>query len=215
MHDYQTQLLTWAAGQPQSAAMILFVVGTAYTLQGFRFARIMIAIVLGVVGYAFGRGWTAANGMEEILLPLIFAAVPGALALLAFRLGLLMASLTTFALAVQFIGMQLGLAPIGLLVCLGFGAIVGALAYFLHRRVLPRLLTTMQGSVMMLLGFVGSAGSLLPRLADTMISTAADMPFAVPMLLGMLCVMGYCYQANLEDGDIQTGSGRGWNEAQA
>lgn len=215
MNDYQTQLLTWAAGQSQSAAIILFVVGTAYTLQGFRFARLMIAIVLGIVGFAFGRAWADANGANAELFSLVSAVVTGALALASVRTGLLMGSVITFGLAMQFLGMQFGLPPTGLLVLFGFGAIVGALVYFLHPRVLPRLLTTMQGSVMMLLGFVGGAGSFLPRLAETMIDTAAGMPFAVPMLLGMLCVMGYCYQTNLEEGDIQTGSGRSCGRVRA
>lgn len=214
MNDYQTQLLTWAANQSQSAAIIMFAVGTVYTLQGFRFARLMIAIVLGIIGFAFGRAWADANGANPEVFSLISAAVMGALALASVCSGLLIGSVITFGLAMQFLGMQFGLPPTGLLVLFCFGAVVGALIYFLHARVLPRLLTTMQGSVMMLLGFVGAAGSFLPRLADTMIDTAAGMPFAVPMLLGMLCVMGYCYQTNLEDGDIQTGSSRGFKRVQ-
>jgi hypothetical protein len=78
-------------------------------------------------------------------------------------------------------------------------------------RSLPIIVSVLQGAALMVIGFVGVADNLAPSLANTFTDWARTIPLMIPVLMTMLFVLGYSVQANQQQGDMQTGASRGWN----
>ena len=65
--------------------------------------------------------------------------------------------------------------------------------------------TALQGSSLMVMGFVGVATAVLPSLGYTFRGFAQDYSLVVPVLLTMLVVTSYSHQGSAQQGDILTG----------
>ncbi len=64
------------------------------------------------------------------------------------------------------------------------------------------VLTTLQGTVLMIIGFVGAAGELVPSVGSTFREWADAQSLMVPFLVLMLFVTGYSYQSSAQRGCI-------------
>lgn len=214
MLDPQGLLVDFARDFSQGTAAVVFILGLLYALQGFRFARVLLAISCAAAG------WLLGGTLSSLVTPLgIPAIVPagGAAVLLGiqplvhYRIGVIIASMCTFAfIAFDLTTRVLDLPQMALSAAIG-GALAGGALYWLHRRCLPLLLTAIHGALLVLMGFVGLSSNVLPGLADTFASCARDWPLLLPVLLSIVCITGYTVQLNAYQGDIVVGGGRGWN----
>ena len=64
------------------------------------------------------------------------------------------------------------------------------------------VMTTLQGTVLMIVGFVGAASELAPSVGLTFRDWADGQSLLVPILLLMLFVTAYSYQSSAQRGDI-------------
>ena len=87
----------------------------------------------------------------------------------------------------------------------GIGLFLGFALSYGGSRSLPILVTTRQGAMILMLGFVGLADLFAPTFAETFVRWSGHW-MIVPTLLGMLVVLGYSVQANAQQGDIRAGT---------
>jgi len=214
MLDPQGLIVDLAREWSQGTAAVVFIIGLLYALQGFRFARVLLAISCAAAGWILGSGiagLVASFGIPPFGPRLAGAVILGIQPLIHYRVGVIVASMCTFAfIAFDLAVKVLDVPEIAPLAAIG-GSILGGTFYWLHRRCLPLLLTAIHGSLLVLLGFVGLSSSVLPELADTFVSCARDWPLMLPVLLTIVCITGYTVQRNAYQGDIVVGGGRGWN----
>jgi hypothetical protein len=121
------------------------------------------------------------------------------------RLGVVLASGATFAAVGYYLATQVGLNHAARWACLALVGGLGVAFAWLNKRGMPLVITTVQGAILMVVGFVGLSNALLPSLGVTFLSWSADWALLVPTLLGMLCVTAYSCQANMQQGDIRSG----------
>ena len=74
---------------------------------------------------------------------------------------------------------------------------------------LPIVVTILQGAGLLVVGFVGVTCELVPSLGLTFVEWADRLPLMVPVLMVMLCVLGYSVQYNAFNGDISSGGRSG------
>lgn len=214
MHDFQSLIFRAASHWSAVAGLVLLALGLLCTLQGFRFARLLLTIACVGGGFVLGGIAAGLTGLPPIV-ALISAAGLGILALKRYRVGLALASMFTFGALAQYLGVQLGLRPNIVLVAAGVGAAVGLSMTWVCHRPLPVILTTLQGAGLLIVGFVGLTNALAPSLGLTFIDWAANTRLMVPALMLMLCVLGYSVQANAQQGDLEAGGTPGWNSPEA
>lgn len=214
MLDPQGLIVDFARDWSQGTAAVVFIVGLLYAIQGFRFARVLLAISCAAAGWMLAatlRDLTAPLGIPAIVVSAAAALALGVQPLIHYRTGVIIASVCTFAfMAFDLSARLIGEPRVVLLASIG-GALFGGSLFWLHRRCLPLLVTAIHGSLLVLLGFVGISSSILPELADTFVGYAHDWPLMLPVLLTTLCITGYTVQLNAYQGDIVVGGGRGWN----
>jgi len=85
------------------------------------------------------------------------------------------------------------------------GLVIGCGAPYAFGRCAPIILTSIQGGMLMIIGFVGTTSQLAPSLASTFVEWTGELSFMGPLLLTMAVVTGYSVQANMQQGDISTG----------
>jgi hypothetical protein len=197
----------------EATALVVIGIGLLYTLQGFRFARFLLSLTCAGGGLALG--WLL---VELAGLPAFCSALPaaglGLLALLRRRIGLALASAFTFGTLGHYLAHEVRLQPDIVLIVGGVGLVGGFAMIWVCRRVLPILVTIIQGAGLLMLGFVGITHSLVPSLGETFLQWARSLPLMVPTFMLMLCALGYSVQANARQGEIETGS-PGWNDLEA
>lgn len=204
--DWQSQVFRWAARQPGGTGVVLLACGLLYAFFGFRFARFLLALACGGIG-AVG-GWVGAR---------LLGLPPGAGALglgLALLLGglrfaqgaLALVSACTLAGLGHYLLGQLGLDPLARWAAATVGGGLGLGLAWLNRREMPLVLTTLQGTALLIVGFVALSNALLPSLGVTFLRWSAERVLLVPFLFGMLCVTAYSCQTNMRQGDIRSGA---------
>lgn len=210
MTDVQAAIFSWASLQPLAVGLTLGCVGLLFALQGFRFARLLLALICGGGGFVCGD-IVASGGEAGALAGSVGALVFGLIALVRVRIGLVIASMFTFGALTPWLCFRLGIPSniAGFLMVVG-GAI-GASLFWLCRRKLPLIITTLQGAAVLVVAFVAVTSSLLPNLGDTFVDWANGVPLTIPVLMVMLCVTGISVQSNAQQGDMETGAGSGWN----
>ena len=108
----------------------------------------------------------------------------------------------TWALMGHYLSIQLrlpGYVPLAVFLLAGmFGALFAHLSY----RPMTVVLTTLQGTVLMIIGFVGAVSELVPSVGTTFREWADAQSLLVPFLTVMLFVTGYSYQCNAQRGSI-------------
>lgn len=206
MLDYQAYVLQQAAFWPLSSSLVMFAVGMLYGLQGFRFARLLMALTCGAAGFVLGGIVAHLVGVPPVAGGTTLAGLLGAVALMNLRVGVTVSSTLTLGLLGNYLAIRMGTLPPVPVVAGGVGAVIGLTLAWGGQRTLPILITTVQGAALMVVGFVGVAAALAPSFAGTFVEWANELSPLVPVLITMLVVVGYSIQANLQQGDIRTGS---------
>jgi hypothetical protein len=211
VYDFQSLIFRFASHWSAATSLVVLGVGLLYTLQGFRYARLLTAVSCAGGGLVVGG---IVVGLAKLPLPLAFgiAASLGLVALLRFRAGLALTSAFATGALAQYLVAQIGLDPIITLIAAGTGFPAGLSLIWVCRRSLPILVTIVQGAGLLVVGFVGITNAVAPSLGQTFLEWAADIPLMVPGFMLMLCVLGYSVQANAQQGSIETGGSSGLDE---
>jgi hypothetical protein len=204
--DYQSLVFRWAAFQTAGTGAAIFALGLLSAFFGFRFARFLLAV--SAAAAAGVAAWNLAGTLElpPALPALALAAGALAAALRYQRVGVVTAAAATFAALGYYLATQMGLHFAARWACTLVAGGLGVALAWLNKRSMPLVVTTAQGAVLMVVGFVGLSNALLPSLGATFRQWSAESALLVPVLLSMLCVTAYSCQANMQQGDIRTGA---------
>ncbi|MFQ5804898.1 MAG: hypothetical protein ACE5I3_00445 [Phycisphaerae bacterium] len=208
MFDFQGLIFRAALRWPEAMSLVVFGAGLLYMLQGFRFARFLIALSCAGGGLALGGILAKLAGLS-IISAFPAAAVLGIVGLVRFRLGLALASAFTLGALAPYLAVQLGLRHTIVLIVAVLGFAIGYTMIWVCRRSLPILVTIVPGAGLLVTGFVGITCALAPSLGLTFLDWATSIPLMVPGLMLMLCILGYSVQANALQGDMETGGSPG------
>jgi hypothetical protein len=201
--SYQSLIFHWAEQQDVFTGLVLLGLGACYTLQGFRFARVLMGLASAVMAVAFLGAWT------DAWIALLAGVAVGLLAVAAGGLGLIIASTLTFAAMGYYLAAQIGLPIEAVAAAALVGGLAGVVAPRFYRRTLPLILTSLHGSAVLIISFVCLAGACLPSMAETFISWSASISFMAPTALLLFVVTGLSVQLNARQGDIETGGSGG------
>ena len=182
--------------------MVVLATGLLYAFHGFRAFRFLLGLSAGIlgwlIGYIIGALFDVPTGIMEVSLGALFAALSATRE----RTAVLIICGGTWALMGHYLSIQLGLpgyVPLAVFLLAGmFGALFAHLSY----RPMTVVLTTLQGTVLMIIGFVGAAGELVPSVGSTFREWADAQSLMVPFLVLMLFVTGYSYQSSAQRGCI-------------
>ncbi len=203
--------LQWSA--PTAATCVA--IGLLYLLQGFRFARVLVALACGGAAYLAGR--LAANHMDDPgpLSGLLLGLLATSLALARLRVGVIVCSMLVFGLHGYYFANLLGFSrevvPAAGLVFAGLGGFM----FLVCVRALPIVLTSLVGSALLMVGFVGLAATFFPSLASTFVNWATTWVAVVPVFLLLFNVTGISVQSNAQQGDVRTGAASSFNSVEA
>jgi hypothetical protein len=193
----------------------LFAVGMLYLLQGFRFARILLAITNGAGGFLLAFALASTFKVPAFLAGVSVGGLLGAIALLRFRAGIVLGSGFVFAVLGYYLAGRFTIDPMYLLTAGGIGGALGLSMNWICYRSLPVIVTTVQGTALLIIAFVGLSSNLAPSLSATFVEWGDRIPLMMPLMMTMLFTLGYSVQANMQQGDMLTGAGKGWNSAEA
>lgn len=214
MQDFQDLAFRWAQTQSPATALAMMGIGLLFSLQGFRFARVLFALTTGIAGYVLGEVLAVVLKVPPFPIATALAGLMGCVAMVSYRLGMVLSSTFVFSLLAQYLVARFSANPSNLLFALVFGAALGMSLRWVCLRSLPIILTDLQGAVLLIVGFVGVSANLAPSLAVTFTGWARSIPLMIPVLIVMLFVLGYSVQANQKQGDTMTGGSRGWNNVE-
>jgi len=205
VQNYPQMLFEQAAAMPALVGLVLLAVGLLYAFQGFRFFRFLLMVTCGALGWL--AGW-ALGSVYQVAPDLLALAGCGTLALLslaAFRPAVLLSCGSTLGALGCYLALSLGFVPLicwlvaG--VCFAFGLLFAILCF----RTMTVVLTTLQGAGLMVVGFTGIMSRLVPSVGLTFVSWVEDSSMLVPLLIAMVFVTGFSFQASRQQGDIRTG----------
>ena len=208
VYDAQSLIFRSATNWPEATSLFIVGAGLLFLLQGFRFARFLLPI--GCMGGGLVLGGIVAELAD---LPpaaaMVVAAILGVLALARYVVGVKLGSAFTFGALAQYLAVQLGFGPNPVLVITIVGMLIGLSLFWVCRRSLPILITMLQGSGLLIVGFVGLTSAAVPSLGLTFQDWAERIPLMIPVLIVMLCTLGYSVQANALQGDMEVGGSSG------
>lgn len=214
MRDVQGLIFSTASHWSTATSLVVFAAGLLCTLQGFRFARVLLPLCCAGGGFAVAAiaGWLV--GLP-VAVPVLSAAALGLVTLARPRLAVLLASVFTVAGLAYYLACRLHLGPFAAWSLAAIGLPAGFALKWVWRRTLPIFVTAAEGAVLLVVGFVGLTHRIAPSLGGTFVDCAAEYWPLVPGLLTMLWVLGYAVQANALQGGIESGGHPGWDELEA
>lgn len=205
MTNYQQILFDWAAQQHALTGAVLLGLGLLSGFLGFRMVRFLLVVSTGGI-LAVVTGMVALKYDLPVLLPAVATGLGGAfLGLLAARAAVTVNAALTIALMAAYIATQVGIQGNALWVILALFAAGGGTLGLISHRTMLLVITTLQGSVLMIIGVVGVASELAPSIGGTFCQWARTKSLIVPMLLTMVTTMAYSVQVSKRQGDICTG----------
>jgi hypothetical protein len=207
--QHQQALLAWIATQPWLTGAVILAAGLLSSFYGFRMSRLLLPAA------SAAGAWLAVTALSPQLAPVglssmttaaAAAGLAGVAALAWPAFGDCIGGGVVCGVLGGYLLGQFGLKGSPILIGLALCGCAGAVMALVCRRGMPVLLTSAMGGGLMIVGFVGMAGTLLPSLSETFRRFARDWPLSMPVLLVMLIAMGYSCQANLRQGDIRGGA---------
>ncbi|MBK9129387.1 MAG: hypothetical protein IPM13_16540 [Phycisphaerales bacterium] len=201
----QHELFEWMASQPGVTGLAVFALGLLCALTGFRMRHFFVTVGAGALGALLGVGAAAILAVPPMGMAALGSVVAGGLAVVR------PTSMTVITGTAAWAGLGCYLAnqlrfPEG--VALSTTVVAGVLALVLtlvSRPTMTLLCTCIVGSGLMVLGFVGLASATIPSLGATFCTLADRQAIVVPVLVGMLTITTFSYQANARRGDLITG----------
>ncbi len=204
--NYQKLLLDWVAHQSALTGLVILLAGLAAGFCGFRMLRPLLVLFGGVVGWLVGLAVGKQIGLPPTIAALGCAALIGLLPLATPRVAAVTASTLTWGVLGGYLAGQIGLKGIVIWLAVGVCGGIGLLQSLLFRRTMNIVFAALLGATLMLMGLVGMGDAIVPSLGSTFRSLAGSWPLLMPVLLAMIAIMSYSYQAMERRGDIQTGS---------
>jgi hypothetical protein len=104
-----------------------------------------------------------------------------------------------------YLATQVGVKGIPMWIAGGLLGSAGTVLALVCRESMAVILTSLHGASWMILGFAGLAAVLMPLVGATFKNWASSQSLVVPILLLMLVVTAYSFQANERQGDIRSG----------
>lgn len=206
--DPQKIVFDWAAAQPAFTGLVIFAAGFVYGFCGYRMIRYLLVVPSAAIGAL--AGWLVSVWLPNLppLMLAAFSGLIGAALAVAFPRALIAVNcaLTFGGLAAYLFGLG-GASNLVALIVLGLVGLIALIVALLSRHAMAILFTTFQGVSLIVVGFVCMATNILPTLGATFRALAHNQAFTVPVLLLMLSVTAYSYQASSRQGDMFTGMG--------
>lgn len=206
MLTIQNQVFSWAAQQATGTGALLLALGLFYGFMGFRFFRILQLVAAAAVGYLAGLITADAAGMDATLTGSACGVALSLLTLVWHEGGVWLIAAATGALLGLFLGQQFGFPPQIVLVCGAGVAGLGVLFVWLCRRSTQVVLTTAQGAMLTIVGFVAFTSAAIPTIGETFRAWAAEQFWLTPLLLTMVAITAYSYQSMVQQGDMRSGT---------
>lgn len=209
MPDIQRELFTWSMQQHPTVGMAVFALGLLYCFMGFRFYVPLLALTCSALGFGAGAGFAMASDFGDgspMVGGIIGLLVGGVLPFASRRGAMMLVGAAVWAGLGSYLLTQFGMRGPVLLTTCGVLALLGAGFAVTCRQAPIPVLTALQGVALMVVGWVGLATGLAPSLGRTFVDWAAGWSLLVPLMLLMLFVTGYSYQAMNQRGDIRTGA---------
>jgi len=201
----QNQVFSWAAQQAVGTGALLLALGLLYGFMGFRFFRVLQLVAAAAMGYIAGLITADAAGVDSTLTGAGFGVALSLLTLVWHEGGVWVIAAATGALLGLFLGQQFKFPPQVVLVCGGGVAILAVLFVWLCRRSTQVVLTTAQGAMLTIVGFVAFTSAAIPTIGETFREWAADQFWLTPLLLIMVSITAYSYQSMVQQGDMRSG----------
>jgi hypothetical protein len=201
----QGSLLGWAATQPVLTGILVLGAGLVYAFFGFHFFRFLLAVTCAGLGYFGGALLSLAINLPDVMVGTAGALALGLLALKWPKLATGLATGAVWAILGHYLASQVHLPTVGIWVAAGIAGMLGIAFSILSPRTMALILPTLQGVVLLVVGFVIISTNLVPSVGFTFRDWANTQSLLVPIFLTMLFVAGYSYQAMHARGDIRTG----------
>lgn len=205
MYHFQTEILRWVSHQPGITGLAIFFVGVVFAFSGHKFFPGMLAIVCAGLGWLLGYVASLYMDVPEQILPAILAVLCGILGVTVRKLGVMMVAAATGGIVGMYFSDQLGMLPMLIIaftiVCAGLATMFS----FLCPRSAPLMITTILGTMMLVVGFVGLSTMIVPSVGITLRMYANSFSLLLPFLGGMVFIAAYSYQSMHLRGDMETG----------
>jgi hypothetical protein len=206
--DVQAAVLDWAFRQPGATSLMLLVGGLLYSLQGFRFLRLLIPLACGAGGYVLGLIGATIAGLPAQPVGLVAGAAAALLSVTSLVLGLQLAGALVLAMFGQYLAERFELRGVGMLAAVGFMAVAGVALRWVCFHQMPIIVTTLLGAMLLTVAFVAATAQVVPALTMTFVQWCNTMALVGPTFLLMLIVLGYSVQTAAQQGDIVSGGAR-------
>lgn len=213
MPDIQETAFDWVTGgaQPGLTGAALLAMGLLYGLCGYRMIRSLVVVCAIGLGLLAGHLAASLTGLPPIIVLPAGGLLTG-LAALKWRSAAIVATGgTTWALVGGYLTAQFGGEETTVLIVAGVLGLLGVILTLVSRAPMVVLFTTLQGAALIVLGMVGVASDAMPALGHTFLSLAGRNGAVVPILLLLMTITAYSYQATSRRGDIISGSEAGPN----
>lgn len=205
MIDLQRAALDWIVAQPPVTGLAVLGGGLLCALAGARFTRFLVTVCAVAAGSVLGLMLSVCFNVAPVGMSSALAFAAGFAAILWPATMLIMLSGFGWGFLALYYLHQLGSRGDATLVVFALGFLGGCVLTSLNRATMTVLLTSIVGSAVMVVGFIGLANGVLPSLGGTIRALAGAQPLTLPILIAMLTVTTYSYQANSFRGDIVTG----------
>lgn len=205
MPDFQHVLFRWAESQPLANGAIFLIIGILCGFHGFRVFTLILAASTGFVGWLVGA---IAAGMAQVSTFAGGAVGAVLLAILALRKpkpAIAINCALTYGLLGIYLTHQLGISRDLSWALAGAATLAGLVFALLNTDTMAVVLTTLQGSVLIVLGFVSVSNAAFPSVGNTFVDWSSSQGLVVPIFLGMIVTAAYAYQSSQKQGDIRAG----------
>lgn len=209
MTHYQHLLFTWITAQSAATGLVVMAAGLLAAAHGFRMIRFLLALCGAGVGYAAGVGIAPLAQVPALAAGAILGTVCAAAGAAWPRAVAVVINAATWAIGGAYLAEQFGARGIAWWLPTALLGAAGATLMLVSPRSITILMTSLQGSAVFIVGFAGVADAVLPVLGSTFRSWAQHRSLILPVLVGMLAVTAYSYQANARRGDLRTAGSEG------
>lgn len=203
--DLQKAVFDWISNQPALTGLTVAAAGFLYGFCGYRMIRFLVILPMAGLGCLLGL---LLSGIAGLPLPpaLAAGALLGVVIGIAWRQGAIMlVGGATWAALGGYLATQFDWPDMVALIVAALFGTTGLVLTAFSRAPMIVLFTTLQGATLIVIGFVGLSDAFVPSLAGTFRGLASSQAVAVPLLILMISVTAFSYQASARQGDLYTG----------
>ncbi len=201
----QHELFEWMASQPGVTGLAVFALGLLCALTGFRMRRFFVTVGAGGLGALLGVVAASILAVPPMGLAALGSVVGGGLAVFRPNAMTVITGTAAWTGLGYYLANQLRFPESVALMTTLVAGVLALVLTLVSRPTMTLLCTSVVGSALMVLGFVGLASAAIPSLGGTFCTLADRQAIVVPVLLGMMVITTFSYQANARRGDLITG----------